>query len=132
MTYQVCRNLTGSPVCGDKVKNMTATYYGCDKLTGTAVFGNSVETIYLAYYYCRNLSAGNIYMYSNNIYDAASCFSGKNNSHRYNIRAYRNTTTWNTLYKNDSTSIVGVNITWTNYSNGAFYNKTYNIYVYPL
>ena len=66
-------------------------------------------------------------------YTIQGCFYGKNNSNRYNIYAYQNSTTWNYLYKNTGTnSIVGANITWTNYSNGAFYNTAYNIYVLPL
>ena len=71
-------------------------------------------------------------MRSNNISSAWGCFYGKNNSNRYDIYAHPNTTTWNTLSINNISSIVGAAITWTNYSNGGFYNTAYNIYVLPF
>lgn len=73
-----------------------------------------------------------MYMYSNNVSNMRNCFYGKNNSNRYNIYAYQGTTTWNTLRINNTSSMVGSNITWTNYSNGSFYNTAYNIYVYDI
>jgi hypothetical protein len=88
--------------------------------------------MYFTYYGCRNLSAGSIYMRSNNISNVQACFSGKNNARRYDIYAHPNTTTWNALRVNNSSSIVGAFINWTNYSNGGFYNTAYNIYVLPL
>ena len=130
--YYYCTNLTGSPVCGEKVTSMVNTYRNCVNLTGTPVFGNNVVYLNNAYRNCANLSSGTINLYSNNVSYMTSCFYGKNKSRRYNIRAYQNTNTWNTLYKNNTQSIVGANITWTNYTNGGFYNTTYNIYVLPI
>jgi hypothetical protein len=72
-------------------------------------------------------------MHSNIISDAWGCFSGKNNACRYNIYAHPNTTTWNTLSINNSSSLVGTTITWTNdTATSGFYNTTYNIYVIPF
>jgi hypothetical protein len=111
---------------------MAWTYAYCSNITGTPIFSNNATDVNHTYYNCKNLPAGIIYMRSNNITDVNGCFGLKNNSRMYNIYAYRNTTTWNTLLTNNTSSIVGANITWTNYSNGSCYNKTYNIYILPL
>ena len=105
--YTSCTNLTGSPVCGEKVTNMAYTYYNC-----------------------KNLNAGTFYFYSKNVSNAQNCFYGKNNSRRYNIHVPANSTTLNTFIKKTATtSLVGKAITWTN--NGTcWYNITYNIYIY--
>ena len=129
--YYNCRNLTGSPVCGDNVTNMSYTYFNCSNLIGNPVCGNNVISMYRTYYNCYNLS-GNMYMYSNNVSNMRNCFYGKNNSNRYDIYAHQDTTTWNTLSINNTSSMIGSNITWTNYSNGSFYNTAYNIYVYDI
>jgi hypothetical protein len=131
-TYYGCWDLTGNPVVCDKVTNMRGTYYSCTGLTGSPVFSNNVTDIGSAYYSCFRLSAGNVYMRSNNISNVRNCFYEKNNSRRYDIYAHQGTTTWNTLYTSDANSIVGNDITWTNYANGGFYNTLYNIYVLPL
>ena len=128
--YDGCDNLTGSPVCGNKVTDMSSAYYYCYNLTGNPVCGNNVTNISGAYYGCRNLKAGTSYFYSHNVSNATCCFYGKNNSRRYNIHVPANSTTLNTFLKNDANSIVGVAITWTNQGT-YYYNATYNIYIYP-
>jgi hypothetical protein len=132
-TYENCYKLIGFPVCGNKVTSMFMTYANCYNLTGSPVCGNNVTDMSWTYFGCFNLSAGSIYMRSNNISSAWGCFSGKNNFNRYNIYAHPNTTTWNTLSINNSSSLVGTFITWTNdTTTGGFYNTTYNIYIYPF
>ena len=39
-TYYNCRNLTGSPVCGNNVTNMSYTYHSCSNLYGDAYLYN--------------------------------------------------------------------------------------------
>jgi hypothetical protein len=133
MTYYNCRNLTGSPVCGLNVADMNNAYSYCYNLTGSPVCGNRVFDMSYTYYCCYNLS-GNMYIYSDIILNVKKCFYGKNNSRRYNIYAHPNTETWNTLLVNNSYSLVGYNITWTNdiTTNGCYYNAIYNIYIYPV
>jgi hypothetical protein len=64
------------------------------------------------------------------------CFAGKDNSKRLNI--YIPNTGYNTNYNtiaaclvNNTYSIVGANITWTN-SGTYYYNTAYNVYIYPV
>ena len=67
-----------------------------------------------------------------NISRIGNCFYGKNNSNIYNIYAYKNTTTWNTLL-NTSESLVGRSITWAeDAKNNCYYNTVYNIYIKPI
>ena len=131
-TYALCNNLTGSPVCGNNITNISYTYYGCTNLTGLPVCGPKVTNMYHAYYNCYNLSTGTSYFYSSNVNNAANCFYGKNSSRRYNIYVPANSTTLNTCLKNTSTtSLVGAAITWTN-AGSYHYNTVYNIYIYPV
>ena len=128
-TYYYCSNLTGSPVCGEKVTNMAYTYSGCYNLTGSPVCGEKVTNMAQAYSNCTNLNAGTFYFYAKNISNARNCFYGKNNSRRYNIHVPANSTTFNTFIFNNTRSLVGATITWTN--NGTCqYNTKYNIYIY--
>lgn len=128
--YANCYNLTGSPVCGPNVTMMYQCYDNCYRLSGVPVFGNNVKNIGCAYRNCTNLSGGNIYIQSNNISYVLNCFYGKNNSRKYNIHVPANSTTFNTMIINNSKSLVGTAITWTN--NGTcWYNTVYNIYIYP-
>ena len=129
-TYYNCQNLTGSPVCGDNVIYMAFTYGDCYNLTGTPVCGPNVTNMYSTYCNCYNLSAGNQYWYSKNVNNIRNCFRGKNNSRRYNIHCYNNSKTLNTLLINNTRSIVGTSITWTN-AGTYYYNAVYNIYIYP-
>ena len=151
-TYANCSNLTGNPVCGDKVTEMSATYYDCGNLTGNPVCGESVINMNTAYAYCYNLTGspvcgnnvvnmlgtysawnctGNAYFYSAKINNSKNCFVNKNNSKRLNIYIPNNSTTKRTVLYNNTRSLVGANITWTNA--GTYqYNTSYNIYIYPV
>ena len=128
--YYFCNNLTGSPACSNSVTNMRYAYYGCTKLAGFPACGNSVTDMRSAYYNCYNLNAGTFYFKSNKISKAYNCFYNKNNSRRYNIHVPSNSITLNTFLINNSDSLVGQNITWTN-AGTYYYNKAYNIYIYP-
>ena len=44
-TYDRCRNLNGSPVCGNSVIYMAGTYYTCYNLIGSPACGNNVTTM---------------------------------------------------------------------------------------
>ena len=55
-TYYNCRNLTGSPVCGDNVTNMVEAYFRCTNLTGNPVCGENVTNMSRAYTSCVNLT----------------------------------------------------------------------------
>ena len=54
--YTNCRNLTGSPVCGENVINMVYAYYGCVNLTGSPACGENVINMEYAYAYCNNIT----------------------------------------------------------------------------
>ncbi len=86
--------------------------------------------MYGTYYNCKKLSAGRQNWYAKNITNVTKCFGLKNNSRRYNIYCYNNSTTLNTLLINNNDSIVGANITWTK-SGSYYYNTAYNIRIYP-
>jgi YHS domain-containing protein len=130
-TYRNCANLTGSPVCGNNVTNMSYTYYGCANLTGSPVCGEKVTKMISTYQGCKNLT-GNAYFYSPNVSAATNCFGDKNRSSILNIFIINGSTTHTTmLCTNNTDSIVGQHITWTNA--GAYsYNTSYNIYIYPV
>ena len=55
-TYDSCYNLTGSPVCGEKVTNMSNTYTSCSSLTGSPVCGENVTNMRGAYDGCSKLN----------------------------------------------------------------------------
>ena len=129
--YRNCTNLTGNPVCGNNVTNMCHTYYNCHKLTGNPVCGSNVTNMYMTYYNCHKLTGNAIYIYSKNISNAAGCFYGKNNSRRYNIHVPANSTTLNTFLINNTSSLVGSTITYTN-DGTCWYNTAYNIYIYTI
>jgi hypothetical protein len=158
--YSDCSNLTGSPVCGDNVTNMAYAYYNCQNLTGSPVCGANVNTMNYTYYNCKNLTGvaivgpnvtsmgytysevkglTDIYIYSNKLSTMYKCVGNKDNSLRMNIYVPKtgpnssNNTIARCLYNNTS-SIVGSTITWTNdmTTNGCHYNTTYNIYIYPV
>ena len=117
-------------MCGDNVTNMGRAYRGCNKLTGSPACGPNVTNMAEAYYNCTNLS-GNAYFYSSVVSNMRNCFYNKNNSKRLNIYVPANSTTNTTIHYNNTYSIVGKTITWTN--PGSYqYNTTYNIYIYPV
>lgn len=132
-SYYNCQNLTGSPVCGPKVNVMYKTYGDCYNLTGIPVCGNNVAHMGGTYINCYNLSGGDQYWFSNKVYNVQNCFYGKNKANIYNIYAFPNTTTWNTLLINNSKSLVGDSITWTHdETNDYYYNTRYNIYIHKI
>lgn len=132
-TYSGCSNLTGSPVCGNNVVNMHKAYYCCNNLTGSPVCGEKVNDVAHTYWNCVNLH-GNSYFYSPNIDRAIGCFYGRNTLNILNIYIPTNSTSLTTLLNNNTFSIVGTEITWTDdtATNGCYYNTQYNIYIYPV
>jgi len=128
--YSNCSNLTGSPACDNNVTSMVRTYYNCFNLTGSPVCGNKVTNMSYAYYMCKNLY-GNAYFYSSSVGNIQGCFAGRNNSKRLNIYVTSGSTTNTTIHCNNSYSLVGASITWSN-SSTYQYNTTYNIYIYPV
>ena len=81
-----CHQLTGSPICGNKVTNMYRAYYWCDNLTGPPVCNNNVIHMAFTYFNCSKLSKANIHFYGNNIY---RCFHNANiygNIYLYNYQ----------------------------------------------
>ena len=108
-TYYNCTNLTGSPVCGNNVTNMAETYSNCKNIGANA------------YFYSNKISGSN----------CRNCFYAKDNSKRLNIYVHANTNTNTTVHCNNSYSLVGATITWTDA--GTYqYNTAYNIYIYPV
>lgn len=132
-TYYKCRNLIGSPVCGNNVTGMTYTYYECRNLTGSPVCGNNVTDMSWAYKGCSNL-ASNGYFYSNNISNMHNCFWNWPNTRYLNLYLPANSTSLTTALTNNTSSLIGANITWTDdlATNNCYYNTQYNIYIYPV
>ena len=159
--YNNCINLTGEPACGDNVTSMVGAYGNCVNITGNCVCGLNVTNMSWAYHNCVNLTGPvlvernvvnlshayencyniiyNTYLFSDKINDMSSAFKNKDNSKITNIfvpAVGYNTThnTLNTCLCNNTSSIVGNNITWTNdmATNGRYYNTAYNIYIYPV
>lgn len=125
--YGFCTNLRGSYVCGNNVTLMAHTYQGCNKLTGDGIVGPKVTNATYAYDQCPNLTVLGIQ--SANLTNAERMVQGHNTQKRLNIYAKYGTNTWNTLLKNNTSSIVGANITWTKTNNYYYYNTAYNIYI---
>ena len=71
--YYNCRNLTGSPVCGDNVIDMSSTYYNCHNLTGSPVCGAKVTNMAYTYFNCRNLTGTPVC--GNNVTDMSRTYS---------------------------------------------------------
>lgn len=132
-TYSNCHNLTGSPVCGDKVTTMISTYDNCYNLTGFPICGNNVSNMRETYSNCYNL-ASNGYFYSSRISNIQNCFYGKPNTKSLNLYLPANSTSLTTALINNTSSMVGANITWTDdmATNNRYYNAQYNIYIYPV
>lgn len=129
-TYANCTSLIGLPVCGDNVTNMAYTYANCINLDRDPVCGPNVTDMSYAYSGCSNIH-GNMFIYSDNVSNMKNCFSGKYRSNRLDIYVNKNTTSLNTLIKNDSNSIIGSNITW-EHSNNSYYNTFYNIKIHSI
>ena len=132
-TYDNCYNLTGSPVCGSNVTNMVFAYYNCIGLTGSPVCGPNVTNMYYAYCNCIGLSS-NGYFCSNKITNVCRCFGNRNISKRLKLYVPESSTTLNTCLYNNTYSLTGVSITWTNdmAANRCYYNTAQNIYIYPV
>lgn len=132
-TYYDCHNLTGLPVCGENVIDMNSTYRNCPNLTGSPVCGNSVEYLDATYKNSPNL-ASNGYFYSYRVSHIQNCFYGRNTSNCLNLYVPANSTTLNTCLYNNTSSMVGASIDWTDdtATNGRYYNTQYNIYIYPV
>ena len=131
--YADCYNLTGSPACGNNVTNMFIAYRNCSNLTGSPVCGENVTNMYYAYSDCPNLF-GNGYFYSNKVDSIQNCFYGRNTSNHLNLYVPANSTTLNTCLYNNTSSMVGASIDWTDdiTTNRRYYNTKYNIYIYPV
>jgi hypothetical protein len=130
-TYDNCINLTGSPVCGNNVTSMSETYYNCRNLTGNPVCGNNVTHMYGTYWNCINIT-GSLYMYSHNVSNMYRCFHGKDKSRILNIYVLENSISLNTCLKGDMVQD-GYVAKWTDdlSTNGCYYNTYWNIYIYP-
>ena len=104
-----CRGLIKSAICGDNVTYMGGAYRGCTNIQGDT------------------------YFYSSNISSIGNCFYNRNTSNMLNIYVQENSTTMNTCLINNTDSITGSSITWTNDStNNRYYNTSANIYIYPV
>ena len=47
--FSYCRNITGAPVCSDKVVDFSKTYEGCSNLTGSPLCGKNVTNMWSSY-----------------------------------------------------------------------------------
>lgn len=92
--------------------------------------GLKTTMINAAFYNCQNI-AYNAYFYSSNITGILNCFGLKNNSRKLRIYYPANSITNTTLHCNNTLSLVGANITWTQLATYS-YNTAYNIYLYPV
>jgi hypothetical protein len=113
---------------------MSYAYYDCYKLTGSPVCGPNVTDMSGAYHSCRNLSS-NGYFYSNKIANVCNCFASRNTKKRLNLYVPANSTTLTTcLSTTSATSLTGGSITWTDSvaTDGCYYNTARNIYIYPV
>ena len=133
MYFSLMKNVSSINYGGlniNTIINMSETYYFCDNLTGSPVCGSNVTDMSYTYGFCYSLKVDTSYFYSHNVSNAKNCFCGKSKYRRYNIHIPANSITLNTFLKNDANSIVGEAITWTNQGT-YYYNTTYNIYIYP-
>ena len=71
--YKFCWSLTGSPVCGDNVIDMSGAYQ-YSGVTGSPVCGPKVTNMAGAYAYCHNLTGSPVC--GNNVTDMASTYAG--------------------------------------------------------
>ena len=129
--YDGCTNLT-TAVCGPNVNNMAYAYRSCKNLT-TAVCGPNVTNMSWAYSNCVSLY-GNVIFHSNSITNVKGCFNNRSSSlPQLNIFVYKNSITWNTIFKNisSSNSITAQNISWQQQEN-YYYEPNSNIYLYSI
>lgn len=72
-TFIECKNLTTPPIIPNAVTDMYMTFYLCANLTSAPIIPNSVMDMYGTFQECSNLT-GNIFIESNKVSRAASCF----------------------------------------------------------
>ena len=128
-TYSNCHNLTGAPVCGNNVTDMSEAYSNCYNLTGAPVCGPNVVDLSYAYSNCYNLH-GNMYVYSTKVNSTQSCFTNRNNARCLNIYVQQNSHTadaFMTPYIFNSWSYG-----WQSIGNGGYYWEYYNAYIYHV
>jgi hypothetical protein len=94
-TYFWCGDLLGSPLCGDKVRNMALCYYYCNSITGNPVCGNNVVDMRSAYYGCHMLTGSPAV--GPNVINMSSAYSGCTNL-TGNIKFGPNVTVINDAY----------------------------------
>ena len=73
--FQACPNLVNVPSIPDGVVDMYSTFGFCSNLVNAPIIPNSVTNMGGTFYSCSNL-VGDIYMYSENIFNAINCFFG--------------------------------------------------------
>jgi hypothetical protein len=110
---------------------MAWTYSACLKLTGAPVCGNNVTNMSNAYSYCRNLY-GNSYFYSPNVSNMQNCFYNRNASNQLNIYVIKDSTTNTTIHTQNITGTSSAPIWTEDTANNCQYNTQYNIYIYPV
>ena len=95
-TFYGCSNLTQPPVIPSTVTQMYYAFYGCSKLQNPPNIPTSVTNMLSTFYSCTNIR-GDMYIFSNNITCAATCFKSKSRSYRLNIHCYSGTSTYSTF-----------------------------------
>jgi hypothetical protein len=110
---------------------MSSAYSGCYNITGSPVCGPNVTDVSYAYDYCSNFKP-NVYFYSNNITSVTNCFGAWGSRNMLNIYVPQNSITLNTcLNENRYKSITGSNCRWI--SDGNYYYDTNSRFrIYPV
>ena len=126
-TYAYCTNLTGSPVCGNKVTNMVNTYYKCTNLTGSPAFPEQYAqqdiNAYSAYAYVPNIE-GDVYL-PPNIINIQNCFVDHDSTYEIHLYTEEGTQTYDSCMN-----------MWGSYGKGwidggtVFMNSAYGIYLH--
>lgn len=81
MTFVWDNSITSAPTIGNNVESVSWAFRGCSNLTSAPNIPASVTNMYYTFGDCVNIT-GNIYIHSNNISSASSCF--------YNTSAQKN------------------------------------------
>jgi hypothetical protein len=97
LAYADCINLTGNPVCGNNVTGMSLAYDNCYNLTGNPVCGNNVTNMYRTYANCYNLTGNPVC--GNNVTNMSSTYENCTNLSS-NVYFYSNkiSNVWNCFY----------------------------------
>ena len=98
-TFWFCGFITGHiPTIPNSVTDMSSTFQYCSNLTGSIPnIPNRVTDMSYTFSDCSKLSSSNVYIHSNNVINATSCFRYMRNI--VNIYVHANTTTYNSFYK---------------------------------